>query len=211
MSRERGAKNGGMSRGGSRVAALLAALVLAVLGAWVTPGPASACDCLETSIPRALRNADAVFRGTVTDTDDVGRRGEAWTDVRFRVDAVYKGTAFRDQVVATPPEAAACGLSPEVGSTWVIFARQGVEGSGDDAVARLVTTTCSGNLASETAPARLGEGRPPLEGSSDREERAHRTDRTLTRWLGTAAVAATSLVVLGAAGLALLWRSGRRP
>ena len=200
-----------MSRAGSRVPALLAALVLAVLGAWVTPEPAFACDCLDISTPRALRNADAVFRGTVTDTADVGRRGEVRTDVRFRVDVVYKGTAFREQVVATPPDAAACGLGPEVGSTWVIFARQGVEGSGDDAVARLITTTCSGNLASGTAPALLGRGRPPLEGSSDREERAHRTDRTLTRWLGTAAIATTGLLVLGAGGLALLWRSGRRP
>lgn len=205
------AKNGGMSRAGSRVAALLAALVLALLAVWVAPKPASACDCAGTSPPRALRQSDAVFRGTVTDIDQVGRRGDARADVRFRVDLVYKGSVFRDQVVATPPDAAACGLSAEVGATWVVFARQGVEGRGEDAVARLVTTACSGNIASGRAPALLGPGQPPTEGSSDREERAVRADRTRTRWLSTIAVAGTGLVVLAATGLALLWRAGRRP
>ncbi|CAA9317332.1 MAG: hypothetical protein AVDCRST_MAG61-2059 [uncultured Friedmanniella sp.] len=199
-----------MSRARSRVAALLAVLVLTVLHAWVTPRSASACDCMSISTPRALRQADAVFRGTVTDLDAVGRRGNARIDVRFRVDAVYKGSAFREQVVATPHSPAACGLSPEVGSTWVVFARQGVEGRGEEAVARLVTTVCSGNLGSATAPAVLGEGRPPAEGSSDREERAYRTDRTLTRWLGVGAAVVAGGLVLGAVGLALLWRSGRR-
>ena len=200
-----------MSGARSRLAALLAVLLLAVLHAWATPQPASACDCLDLSTPRALRQADAVFRGTVTDTEEVGRRGDARIDVRFRVDAVYKGSVFRDQVVATPRNPVACGLGPEVGSTWVIFARQGVEGSGDDAVARLVTTLCSGNLASASAPALLGDGRPPTEGSSDREERAYRTDRTLTRWLGIVAAVGTGGLVLAALGLALLWRPGRRP
>ena len=199
-----------MSRARSRVAALLAVLLLAVLHAWATPQPASACDCLAVSTPRALRQADAVFRGTVTDTDGVGRGAGARIDVRFRVDAVYKGSVFRDQVVATPRDPAACGLSPDVGSTWVVFARQGVEGRGEDAVARLVTTLCSGNLASGSAPAMLGDGRPPTEGSSDREERAFRTDRALTRWLATAAAVGAGGLVLAALGLALLWRPGRR-
>ena len=199
-----------MSRPGSRVAALLAALVLAVLGAWVDPRPAWACDCAGISTPRALRQADTVFRGTVTDTDDVGRGSGARTDVRFRVDEVYKGAAFRDQVVATPRNPSACGLSPEVGSTWVVFAVQGIQGRGDDAVARLVTTVCSGNLASGQPPALLGDGRPPTEGSSDREERSVRTDRALTRGLATAGVVGAGGLVLAGLGLALLWRPGRR-
>ena len=198
-----------MNRVGARAAGLLAALLLALLGAWVSPTAASACDCAGISPLRALRQADVVFRGVVTATDDVGRGADARTDVRFRVDTVWKGTAFADQVVATPQDPAGCGLEPAPGSTWVVFARSGVEGRGDDAVARLVTTLCSGNLATGTAPPALGPGQIPRPGSSDRAERATRTDRTLSRWLRVAGIAGAGLLVVAGAGLVVLWRPGR--
>jgi hypothetical protein len=198
-----------MNRVAARAAGLLSCLLLAVLGAWVLPATASACECAGISTRRALRQADAVFRGTVTDTDGVGRRGDARTDVRFRVDTVWKGSVHADQVVATPRESARCGLEPEVGSTWVVFALDSIEGHGDDAVARLTTTLCSGNVASGTAPAVLGPGRPPLDGSSDREERANRADRALTRWLTAGGVAGAVVLVGAGLGLVVLWRPGR--
>ncbi|GAA1431088.1 hypothetical protein GCM10009616_17350 [Microlunatus lacustris] len=198
-----------MNRVGARGAGLLAALLLALLGAWVSPTPAAACDCAPLAPGQALRQADAVFRGTVTATDDVGGGQDARTDVRFRVDMVWKGSVFADQVVATPQDAAGCGLEPRVGSTWVVFAVAGVEGRGDDAVARLVTTLCSGNVASGSVPAVLDAGREPRPGRSDREESATRADRTLTRWLVGAGVSAGAVLVLGGVGLVLLWRPGR--
>ncbi|SDS70381.1 hypothetical protein SAMN04488543_2230 [Friedmanniella luteola] len=198
-----------MTRSAARAVGLLAALVLALLGAWVAPATASACDCAGIGSARALRQADAVFRGTVTDTDDVGRGQDARTDLRFRVDTVWKGTVFTDQVVATPQDAAGCGLEAEVGATWVVFALDSVEGRGDDAVARLVTTLCSGDVLAGPAPAVLGTGSQPRPGSSDREERATRADRTLTRWLVVAGVTAVGVLVVAGAGFAVLWRPGR--
>ena len=200
-----------MLRPGLRSVPLLAALLLATLGVWVSPGTAFACDCAGISTARALRQADAVFRGTVVGRDDVGRGREARTDLRFRVDAVYKGTAYTEQVVATPRDAKGCGLAPAQGSTWVVFALEGIEGTGDDAVSRLVTTLCSGNLPDGAAPALLGQPRPPREGRSDREEQATNVDRTLTSWLGGVGIAALAVLWLGGAGLAYLWRPGRPP
>ena len=140
-----------------RVVALAAALALSVLSAVLFAPPAFACSCATTTTTQAARQADAVFLGTVTALDNKGRGDEARTDIRFEVDAVYKGTVYRDQVVASARDSAACGLVPGVGSTWVIFAVAGIEGRGDDAVARLITSTCSGNLPTGNAPALLGK------------------------------------------------------
>lgn len=203
----RTAQTGAVSRLVVRPVALVAALLLGLLGLWVAARPAVACECAGFSLPRALRQADAVFRGTLVDRDDVGRGAEARTDLRFRVDTVYKGTAHREQVVATPrDDDQGCGVSPDDGATWVVFAVEGVEGSGDDTVSRLVTTRCSGNLLTGDAPALLGPGRPPLEGRSDRAERATNADRTLSDVLRVAGLAGLVVVVLGGVGLALLWR-----
>jgi len=56
----------------------------------------------------------------------------------------------------------------------------------------------------------LGKPVRPLDGSSDREERATSTDRWLSRGL---AVGGISLLVVGAlavVGVAVLWRPGRK-
>ena len=167
-----------MNRVGARAAGLLAALLLALLGAWVSPAAASACDCAGISPLRALRQADVVFRGVVTATDDVGRGADARTDVRFRVDTVWKGTAFADQVVATPQDPAGCGLG--LGARLDLGGVRPVQGSRAGA-----TTPSPGSsppCAAGTSPPgrrrpRLGPGQIPRPGSSDRAERATRTDR----------------------------------
>jgi len=96
-----------------------------------------------------------------------------------------------------------------VGTTWVIFATQGIEGTGNDAVQRLVTTLCSGNVPSGSAPAVLGEARPPLDGASDREERSINADKALTRGLAIGGMVLLVVVVVAAVGLAALWRPAR--
>jgi hypothetical protein len=192
-----------------RLFALLAAVVLGLLGAASNPRPAFACECSPTTPTRAARQADAVFRGTVTALRKVDRGEGPRTDIRFRVDAVYKGSVHVEQVVATPRDSAECGMAPELGTTWVVFAIQGVEGDGEEAVARLVTDTCRGNLPTVNVPRALGTPREPLPGASDREERATGTDRTLTRGLAVAGIALLAVGAIAVAGLVVLWRPGR--
>jgi hypothetical protein len=192
-----------------RLVALLASLLLGTCVALVDTTEAFACSCAGISTNRALREADAVFRGTVINKEVVGRNERARTDIRFAVDRVYKGTAYREQIVASSRNSDACGLDPEVGSTWVIFAIQGIEGEGDQAVNRLITTLCSGNLPTGIAPPVLRQPRPPLAGASDREERSTNTDRILTRGFVIAGVGVLFIGALAVIGLGVLWRPGR--
>jgi hypothetical protein len=157
----------------------------------------------------AARQADAIFRGTVTTLRDVDRGEDARTDIRFHVDTVYKGSVYADQVVASPRDSAACGLTPKVGSTWVIFAVEGIQGSGDQAVLRLVTDACRGNLPGISPPTGLGRPHDPLPGASDREERATGADRVLSRGLAVGGIGLLFLGAVAVAGLVVLWRPRR--
>lgn len=192
-----------------RLLALVASLLLGTCVALVDTTEAFACSCAGISTNRALREADAVFRGTVSSKEQVGRSGDARIDIRFMVDQVYKGTVYREQVVASSLDADACGLDPEIGTTWVIFAIEGIEGEGDRAVNRLITTLCSGNLPTGIAPAVLGNPRPPLNGVSDREERSTNADQIVTRGLAYVGIGALCIGALAVIGLGVLWRPGR--
>jgi hypothetical protein len=192
-----------------RLVALVASLLLGLCIALVDTTTAFACTCAGISTNRALREADAVFRGTVISKEVAGRGDAARTDIRFAVAWVYKGTVYREQVVASSRDSDACGLEPEVGSTWIIFAIQGIEGEGHRAVNRLITTLCSGNLPSGVAPPMLRNPRPPLEGASDREERSTNTDQIVTRGLAYAGIGVLSVGAVLLIGLGLLWRPGR--
>jgi hypothetical protein len=195
-----------MGRLSSRLAALTAAILLGTLGALFGVRPAYACSCVAVTTADALRASDAVFAGTVTRTTDIGSAETGWTDVRFRVSTVYKGTVYADQVVATPQQPASCGLAPAMGSTWVIFATDAVEGTGHNAVDRLATGLCNGNLPQAGAPAILGTGRSPVPGASDREERATNADGALTRGIVIAGVSFLGVGLLLAAVIAIAWR-----
>jgi hypothetical protein len=194
-----------------RLVILAGSLLLGTCLAMIDPSKAFACSCVGISTARALREADAVFRGTVISKKEVGRADAARTDIRFNVEQVYKGAVYREQVVASSRDSDACGLDPEVGSTWVIFAVDGIEGEGDQAVSRLVTTLCSGNLPTGIAPAILGVPKPPLDGASDREEKSTNADRIVTRGLAVAGISALSVVALVVVGLGVIWRPGRSP
>ena len=95
------AKTGQVRRLALRLLALVASLLLGTCLALVDTTAAFACSCAGISSNRALREADVVFRGTVSSKDQVGRSGDARIDIRFLVDEVYKGTVYRDQVVAS--------------------------------------------------------------------------------------------------------------
>jgi hypothetical protein len=192
-----------------RLVVLMSSLLLGTCLALVDATEAFACSCAGISTNRALREADAVFRGTVINKEVVGRSEGARTDIRFAVDRVYKGTVYREQVVASSRGSDACGLDPEVGSTWVIFAIQGIQGEGDRAVNRLITTLCSGNLPTGLAPPVLRNPRPPLAGASDREERSTNMDQLLTRGFAIAGIGALCAGALAVIGVGVLWRPSR--
>ncbi|MGH3337334.1 MAG: hypothetical protein ACRDPL_00700, partial [Propionibacteriaceae bacterium] len=85
----------------------------------------------------------------------------------------------------------------------------GIQGEGDQAENRLITTLCSGNLPTGIAPPVLRNPRPPLAGASDREERSTNADRILTRGFAIAGIGALCAGALAVIGIAVLWRPGR--
>ena len=188
---------------------LLAALVLALLSCLVSPRDAYACSCGPSGLQSPAQRADAVFTGRLLSEELVRRPRPGRTDLRFEVARVYKGTVYREQVVASPQSVDGCGVDLEIGSSWLIYAEDSVEGEGDAAVFRLVTQLCSGNRPGTGAPARLGAGRPPLNGASDREEKAVAADARFTGVLKGAGWLALGLAVVTGIGLSVLWRPGR--
>jgi hypothetical protein len=113
---------------------------------------------------------------------------------------------YQEQVVISPLGADGCAIDPQLNSSWVIFAVDQIEGSGNRAVIRSVTGLCSGNLPTSTPPGVLGPGQPPLQGASDRGEKAATTDAAITRGLIIGGVAVGILALAVGAALALLWR-----
>jgi hypothetical protein len=192
-----------------RLLVLVASVLLGTCAVLVDIRPAFACSCAGISTRRAAQEADAVFRGRVISKEIVGRGDATRTDIRFSVDGVYKGAVYSEQVVASRHDPDACGLDPEVGSTWVIFAIESIEGEGDRAVNRLTTTLCSGNLPSGAIPPTLGRPAQPLPGASDREERSTNADRIVTQGLAVAGIAVLCVGAITVIGVAVLWRPGR--
>lgn len=195
---------------GVRALSLLAAMALGLLWVAVSPPAAYACTCQGVSNQSSARQADAIFLGTVVKKSPVRKPAPGRTDIRFQVSRVYKGSVYSQQVVASPLGVHGCGIDPEINSTWIMFAKEGVEGSGDQAVFRLITRLCSGNLPGAAAPVYLGAGHQPQPGASDRDERATATDATFSRVLRVSGLGLLALAVLAGAGLAVLWRPGRR-
>jgi hypothetical protein len=192
-----------------RLLLALVAVGLVALTTVVNPSCAHACSCLGITTKKAADQAEAVFLGTVTEVSESKVGGERAAVLRFDVSRVYKGTVYADQVIVTPADSAACGLTPEVGSSWVIFANGAVHGDGKAAKVRLTTTLCHGNLSTANPPTTLGRGIPPMAGASDRTERAETTDARLTRGLVIAGVGVLGLTALIGIGLAYLWRPNR--
>ena len=202
-------EDGGVRRILTRTALLALAAVLACAAVLIAPMPAWACSCAPVTTRDALDGADAVFRGTVSERDRVGRGADARIELRFDVSRVFKGRVFSEQVVGTATDSAACGIEAEVGSQWVIFAKESVDGSGDRLVTRMSTDSCSGNLPGVSSPALLGRGQFPRPGASDTEEKTIQADVRVDRALKIAGIGVLALVVLGGAALVLLWRPNR--
>jgi hypothetical protein len=98
---------------------LLALLLLVCCGIVVTGGPASACPHIDTSPAALVKDATAVFTGTISETTQVGP-GIHYT---VAVDEVYKGDVDEQATLITPRDARACGEpNLEEGRPYVFFA-----------------------------------------------------------------------------------------
>lgn len=184
----------------SRRAAVVALLAsIAVVAGWVVgPSPAAACSCVEAPPPEtALREADAVFTGEVTDLteQDAGSLGRVRV-AHLAVTEVFRGDVHEEAEVATPLDPAACGHPFELGREELVYAVLDDEG-------RLLT-----NLCDRTAP--VAEATGDLDAFADGVEPAPSADdgvRSPPSWLLPAAL----MVVLAAALVLLLRRRGARP
>ena len=164
-----------------------AAFLLSILIVLGDPDSACACSCVELSEQAAFDGADAVFAGTLADSD-TGVFDEG-TTLEFAVDEVYKGHVAESQGVLTFGSEASCGWEPPVGEAYLVFAD--LEDGG------LSAGLCNGSRPLDGTPSALGvQGAEPLPGEAGRAEDA--------LWPYGLAVAA----LLAATGAA--WRLRRR-
>jgi hypothetical protein len=146
----------------------LGLIVAVLLGGIALPASvAQACSCAVLSPAEHLKNADAVFVGTVVEKmkgeqpSDGALVGAGRVVYTVEVDTVYKGEVPAVQQVVSNGNSAACGISLPVGEPVVVFGTD----SGDQEAAQqngqLFTHLCSGT-GRGTAPAEFGAGEPPI-------------------------------------------------
>lgn len=189
-----------------RLLSALAVVTLVALGAVVAPTAANACSCARTSLTDSLDRADVAFAGVLSTSESHPRPSPGRIELTFAVSRVYKGSAYAEQVVTTPPGDGACGLDPEIGTELVVFGTLTTRTDGSRSTSEVYTTICYGNLTTSTPPSALGDGNAPLAGSSDQVDRAVRVDDALTRGLKIAGISLASLTALSMLGLVVLWR-----
>lgn len=136
------------------VAAGLAAPVLAAAIAIGGAPPAGACSCAPIDDATAFEQADAVFVGTLDRFYEPRSTGGDHVAVAvFAVDAVYKGTVTELQAVATPGDEAACGLTVEPATPYVVFGSASSAGLGDDLLDGFYAVDlCGGTRAVDDGP-----------------------------------------------------------
>jgi hypothetical protein len=132
------------------------ALLVVAVGITLSIGPRSAraCSCLDPApVAEELGRAAAVFEGVVRRVAS----GRDALEVELEVVRRWKGPVSRSQVVLTPPDEAACGVTFTVGESYLVYA-----GRQDDGA--LLADLCSRTKLRRTADAdvaALGPGEPP--------------------------------------------------
>lgn len=153
----------------------------------VVPTPAFACSCaFAANDQRNFDGAAVVFAGDLV-SDDGSLFGRTRT-LTYRVQRVYKGSAFARQTVVTEESSASCGLERGAAGPYLVFA----QGDGAD---ELWAALCGGTRAGG-APAAFGPGVAPAAGSNDRRA---------VWWIGSGA-----LLVVAGLGMALARRRRER-
>jgi hypothetical protein len=91
----------------------------------------------------------------------------AQRELTFKVDQVYKGEAYAEQLVVSSSSDGKLDITGT--GPFLVLARYGSSRT-DGPAAKLTSDSCSGTRAGP-APAVLGTGRPPVAGSSARASR----------------------------------------
>ena len=109
--------------------ALLLTTLLAYSLVVVAATQALACSCVPPQPDRkAVKEAAAVFTGSVVEVEDgveIGMDPVTWT---FAVDTVYKGDVAAEQEITSHTQSAACGLVFKEQKRYVVFAYEDEEG-----------------------------------------------------------------------------------
>lgn len=150
---------------GSR--SFLVALVAALAAIFVLPQTCFACSCLPPKPPlEAAADAAAVFQGRVTKVEQVrGSTGAESKRVTMQVSKVWKGNVTAETLVYTANDSAACGISFQQGTEYIVYASvaDGTDVSGTPANS-FVTGLCDRTSPIAEASddlAALGPGQPP--------------------------------------------------
>lgn len=171
--------------------------LLAVLVVVALSPEARACKCAQLSVAERVSSAVAIFEGRVRDRQEIAADadfGAVGARYDFDVTRVWKGRAAERRSITTGLSSASCGISYDVGKTYLVVA------SGSDE--ELLTDTCNGLPPWDDGAAFLQAlGAPRAEFPSSRQASEPRAESRRV-----------VVVALGAAGAALLiaWRVARR-
>ena len=154
-----------------RWAAWVSALALAVVGSLFLPAPAASASCaFPADDPQLVALADVVFGGEIIEDRKIQLGTQR--EVTFRVDRVYKGAAYAEQIVTSDTTFSET-LTVSGPGPILVQARYPVAGT-TGPVVKLTANACSGTRPG-VAPASLGPGAPPTPGVIDRSNQRTRT------------------------------------
>ncbi|AQZ64399.1 hypothetical protein BKM31_25670 [[Actinomadura] parvosata subsp. kistnae] len=161
----------------SRMLALLALAAALLVG---LPTAAHACSCADLTPALAVREADAVFTGTVTNVREEDRPGRPRV-YTFQADQVYKGTPAARITLTSNADSASCGYPFQRGGRYLVFAAVSSTGPAVEGV-ELSSGMCSGNVPVDrgTGPLRPGDER-----KAGHESLAGPVDAEFVQALGT--------------------------
>lgn len=158
---------------------------------------AEACSCPEPEPPAvAAEEADAVFAGEIVafDQPEPGRFDDRSGVVA--VHSVWAGEIAEETPLSTPADQGLCGIEPQVGEEYLVYARAGDDGA-------LVTDLCMRTTQLERADedlAALGEPTDPLPSEPGDRSTGARSGPSIAiaaaLWVGAAAGAAAVVVAI---------------
>jgi hypothetical protein len=108
-------------------------LCIAALFVFV-PENALACSCptvgvvgLEQELKWKLKQLQAVFSGKVIEINKIPQSRDV--SVKIEIKEIWKGLLSKEVNIATPESPSACGVSFEIGKSYLVFASHSAEGN----------------------------------------------------------------------------------